>query len=123
MPGIGQILSLVLLYASHDIQRFPSVQDFVSYGRLGKCAKASAGKRSGTAGAKIGNMYRQGAFSEAAVLFLRDHPAGQTSLPRLEQTHGQGKALPLLAQKLGRAVYSMLKRQKAFDMSKFLQAS
>jgi transposase len=121
VPGIGKILSLVLLYEIHDIQRFPSVQDFVSYCRLVKCAKESAGKRSGTAGAKIGNAYLKWAFSEAAVLFLRDNPAGQKYLTRLEKKHGQGKALTLLAQKLGRAVYYMLKRQKAFDMDKFLQ--
>lgn len=122
VPGIGKILSLVLLYEIHDIQRFPSVQDFVSYCRLVKCAKESAGKRYGTAGAKIGNAFLKWAFSEAAVLFLRDNPAGQKYLTRLEKKHGQGKALTLLAQKLGRAVYYMLKRQKAFDMHKFLQA-
>jgi transposase len=122
VPGIGKILSLVLLYEIHDIQRFPSVQDFVSYCRLVKCAKESAGKRYGTGGTKIGNAYLKWAFSEAAVLFLRDNPAGQKYLTRLEKKHGQGKALTLLAQKLGRAVYYMLKRQKAFDMDKFLQA-
>jgi transposase len=121
VAGIGKILSLVLLYEIHDIQRFPSVQDFVSYCRLVKCAKESAGKRYGTAGAKIGNAYLKWAFSEAAVLFLRANPAGQKYLTRLEKKHGQGKALTLLAQKLGRAVYYMLKRQKAFDMHKFLQ--
>jgi transposase len=123
VPGIGKILSLVLLYEIHDIQRFPSVQDFVSYCRLVKCAKESAGKRYGTAGTKIGNAYLKRAFSEAAVLFLRDNPAGQKYLTRLEKKHGQGKELTLLAQKLGRAVYYMLKRQQAFDMHKFLQAS
>jgi transposase len=122
VPGIGKILSLVLLYEIHDIQRFPSVQDFVSYCRLVKCAKESAGKRYGTAGTKIGNAYLKWAFSEAAVLFLRDNPTGQKYLTRLEKKHGQGKALTLLAQKLGRAVYYMLKRQQAFDMHKFLQA-
>jgi transposase len=120
VPGIGKILSLVLLYEIHDIQRFPSVQDFVSYCRLVKCAKESAGKRYGTAGAKMGNAYLKWAFSEAAVLFLRDNPAGQKYLTRLEKKHGQGKALTLLAQKLGRAVYYMLKRQQAFDVHKFL---
>ena len=120
VPGIGKILRLVLLDEIHDIQRFPSVPDFVSYGRLVKCAQESAGKRYGTAGAKMGNAYRKWAFSEAAVLFLRDHPAGQKYLTRLEQKHGRGKALTLLAQKLGRAVYDMLKRQQAFDVHKFL---
>src|SRR5918994_416179 len=45
VPGIGEILSLVLLDEIHDIQRFPRVQDFVSYCRLVKCAEESAGKR------------------------------------------------------------------------------
>src|SRR5438552_2862125 len=37
-PGIGKILSWVLLYEMHDIQRFPRVQDLVSYCRLGTWA-------------------------------------------------------------------------------------
>jgi transposase len=123
VPGIGKILSLVLRYASHAIQRFPSGQAFVASCRLVKCAKESAGKRDGTAGAKIGNAYLTWAFSEAAVLCLRDNPAGQQYLTRLEKKHGQGQALTLLAQKLGRAVYDMVKRQKAFAMPTFLQAS
>jgi transposase len=44
-PGIGKILSLVLLYEMHDIHRCPRVQACVSYCRLVKCAKDSAGKR------------------------------------------------------------------------------
>jgi transposase len=122
VPGIGHILSLVRLSEIHAIQRCPRVQDFLSSCRLVTCAKAAAGKRYGTAGAKIGHAYLTWAFSAAAVLCLRDHPAGQKSLTRVEKQHGQGTALTLLAQKLGRAVYYMLKRQKAFDMDKFLQA-
>jgi transposase len=123
VPGIGKILSLVLLDEIHDIQRFPSVQDVVSYGRLVKCAKESAGKRYGTAGAKIGTASLKWAFSEAAVLFLRDNPAGQKYRTSLEKKHGQGTALTLLAQKLGRAVYDMFKRPQAFAVPKFLHDS
>jgi transposase len=121
VPGIGKILSLVLLYEIHDIARFPRVQDFASYCRLVKCAKESAGKRSGTSGAKIGNAHLTWAFSEAAVLFLRDNPAAQKLLARLEQKHGKGKALTILAHTLARAVYYMLKRQTAFALPQFLQ--
>ena len=120
MPGIGKILSLVLLYEIHDISRFPRVQDFVSYCRLVKWAQEAAGHREGTSGAKMGNSYLKWAFSEAAVLFLRNNPAGQKYLARLEKKHGQGKALTILAHKLARAVYYMLKRDTAFDMHKFL---
>jgi transposase len=77
VPGIGKILSRVRLYEIHDIERFPRGQDFVSYGRLVKCAKESAGKRLGTSGKKIGNAHLKWAFSEAAALFLRNNPAGQ----------------------------------------------
>ena len=98
------------------------MQEFVSYCRLVKCAKESAGKRSGTSGAKIGNAHLKWAFSEAAVLFLRENPAGQKFLARLENKHSKGKALTILAHKLARAVYYMLKRTTAFDMHTFLQA-
>ena len=120
VPGIGKILALVLLYEIHDLQRFPRVQEFVSYGRLVKCAKESAGKRYGTSGTKIGNAYLKWAFSEAAVLFLRANPRGQKYLARLEKKHGKGKALTVLAHKLARAVYDMCKRATAFDMHTFL---
>jgi len=120
VPGIGKILRLVLLYEIHQIDRFPRVQEFASYCRLVKCAKESNGKRSGTSGAKIGNAHLKWAFSEAAVLFLRDNPAGQKFLTRLEKKHAKGKALTILAHKLARAVYYMLKRKVAFDMKRFL---
>jgi transposase len=122
IPGIGEILSLVLLYEIHDIGRFPSVQDFASYARLVKCSKASAGKRLGTSGKKIGNAHLKWAFSEAATLFLRNNPNGQKLLTRLEKKHGKGKALTILAHKLARAVYYMLKRKTAFDLDIFLRA-
>jgi len=121
VPGIGKILSLVLLYEIHDIDRFPRVQDFVSYCRLVKCAKESAGKRLGTSGTKIGNAHLKWAFSEAAVLFLRDHPPAQKYLARLEKKHDKGKALTVLAHKLARAVYYMLKRHVVFDRAQFFQ--
>jgi transposase len=91
VPGIGEILSLVLRYEIHAITRFPRVQDFLSYCRLVTCTKESAGKRYGTSGTKIGNTHLTWAFSEAAVLFLRAHPAGQKSLTTLEKNPGRAQ--------------------------------
>jgi transposase len=121
VPGIGPILSLVLLYEIHDIHRFPRVQDFVSYCRVVKCAHESGGKRHGTSGHNIGNVHLKWAFSEAAVLFLVDNPQGQRYYRRLENKHGPGKALTVLAHKLARAVYFLLKRQTTFEMDTFMQ--
>jgi transposase len=78
VPGIGKMLRLVLRYESHDISRFPRGQDVVSYCRLVTCAQASAGNRDGPPGAKIGHASLTWALSEAAVLFLRNNPVGQT---------------------------------------------
>jgi len=120
IPGVGTILSLTLLYEIHDIARFKTVQDFVSYARLVKCQKKSAGKVLGTSGSKIGNAHLKWAFSEATVLFLRKNPRGQKHLNRLRSRHGKGKALSILAARLGRASYFMLRRRTAFDMDRFM---
>jgi transposase len=122
VPGIGQILALVILYESQDIARFPRVQDCVSYCRLVKCAKESGGKRLGTSGTKIGNVHLRGAFAEAAVLFLRPNQPGKEYFTKLEHKHGKAKALTVLAHKLGRAVYSRLTREQAFDLNRFVTA-
>ena len=122
IPGVGKILALVILYEVHDIARFPTVQQFASYARLVKCPKESAGKRYGYSGAKIGNAHLKWAFSEAAVLFLRNNPEGMRYKHRLESKHGKGKALSILAHKLGRATYFVMKRQQPFERERFLTA-
>jgi transposase len=123
IPGVGTILALVRLYEIHDMHRFPRVQEFVSSCRLVKGAKESAGKRYGTSGQKMGKAYLKWAFSEAAVLFLRNNPAGQKALARLGKNHGTGKAWTVLAHQWARAVYSRCKRDTAFDLDQFLQES
>ncbi len=122
VPGIGQILALVILYEIQDIARLPRVQDFVSYCRLVKCAKESGGKRLGTSGKKIGNVHLRWAFAAAAVLFLRQNQLGKEYFTKLEPKHGKAKALTVLAHKLARAVYYMLTREQAFDLNRFVTA-
>lgn len=119
IPGIGRILGLVILYEIHDIGRFPSVQDFVSYCRLVKSAKESAGKRMGASGKKIGNVHLKWAFSEAAVLFLRRNPEAVKYRAKLANKHGKAKSLSILAHKLARAIYHILKRKEVFHMESF----
>lgn len=119
IPGIGRILGLVILYEIHDIDRFPRVQDFVSYCRLVKSAKESAGKKLGTSGKKIGNVHLKWAFSEAAVLFLRRNTEAVKYREKLARKHGKAKSLTILAHKLARAVYHILKRKEVFHPQTF----
>jgi len=117
--GIGPILSLVLLYEIHDINRFETVQQFASYCRLVKCAHESAGKKKGTGGAKIGNAHLKWAFSEATILFIRYNAPAKKMVEDLAKIHGKGKAISILSHKLARAIYHMLKSNKPFDRDKF----
>jgi transposase len=68
IPGIGEILSLVILYEIEDIHRFPDVGNFISYCRLVKCAHESAGKRVTVSNNKIGNPHLKWEYSETSVL-------------------------------------------------------
>ena len=95
MPGIGKVLALTILYEVEDIHRFQRVQQFVSYARLVKGHKESAGKRTGTMGAKMGNRHLKWAFSEATVLLLRESARAKQYLQRMESKHSKGKALSI----------------------------
>jgi len=117
VPGIGENLGLTILYEIGDIGRFPTVKDFLSYCRLVKGTVASAGKIKGLRGAKLGNPYLRWAFGEAAVIAKRDHfrirPLAQRLEARMEGN--KFKANTVLAIKLARSVYFMLKNKTVFD--------
>jgi hypothetical protein len=121
VPGLGTLLRLVLLYAMQASTRCSRGQDFVSSGRLVPWAQASAGKRVGTSGAKLGQAHRQWALSAAAVWCLRDHPAAQQSLTRWENKPATGNAWTVLAQQWARAVSHMRKRPGACERATFVQ--
>jgi len=119
VPGVGPVLALVLLYEIHDVRRFPSAGQFLSYARLVRCAHESAGKKKGTGGNKIGNAHLKWAFSEATCLFLRASAQAKAWLARREKKRGKARALGALAARLGRAVYHLLRKKEAFDATRF----
>ena len=123
-PGIGENLGLTILYEIGDIERFPTVKDFLSYCRLVKGTVASAGKIKGLRGAKLGNPYLRWAFGEAAVIAKRDHfkirPLAQRLEARMEGN--KFKANTVVAIKLARAVYFMLRNKTVFDPDRLVAA-
>jgi len=124
VPGIGENLGLTILHEIGDIDRFPTVKDFLSYCRLVKGTVASAGKIKGLRGAKLGNPYLRWAFGEAAVIAKRDHYVVGPLSQRLEQQMGGNKfkANTVVAIKLARAVYFMLKNKTVFDPERLVAA-
>lgn len=120
VPGIGRILGMVLLYEIHDVQRFASVGDFLSYARLVRCLHESAGKVQGSGNNKIGNAHLRWGFAEAALQFVCHHAPAKRWLDRQAQRRGsKGRALGILAARLGRAVYHMLRKGDDFDEQRF----
>jgi transposase len=124
VPGIGDSLGLTILHEIGDIQRFPTVKDFLSYCRLVKGTVASAGKLKGLRGAKLGNPYLRWAFGEAAVIAKRDPVTIGPLAQRLENkmNGNKFKANTVLAIKLARAVYFMLKNHTIFDPQRLVAA-
>ena len=121
IPGVGPILALTLLYEVDRIDRFTTRQQFCSYSRLVYPRQESAGKQAGCKGRKMGNAYLKWAFSEAAVYAARFYPRLAAYLQRLEGKYGPGTSKSLLAHKLERAVYHMLRKGTVFDEEKFLR--
>ncbi len=119
--GIGEIIGLTILLEIDTLDRFPSHQKLASYSRLVKCIHESAGKKYGTGGAKIGNPYLKLAFSEASVYVAKFNPRIKKYLSKMESKFGKGKSKAILAHKIERAVYHMLKNGTVFDEDKFLR--
>ena len=119
IPGVGKILSLTILYEICDIKRFPRVQDYLSYCRLVKCRKESAGKDYGSSGKKIGNAHLKWAYSESCVMFLRESKQAKSFVEKRKKGKEKGKALSILSARLGRASYFMLSKNRSFDMDRF----
>jgi len=119
IPGVGKLLGLILLYEMHEVQRFDSAGQFLSYARLVRCVHESAGKKLGTGGKKIGNAHLRWALAEAACLFVQHSVRGKKWKQQQTARRGSGKALAILAARLGRAVYHMLRKGEAFDEERF----
>jgi len=95
------------------------VGQFLSYARLVRCEHESAGKKLGCGSKKVGNAHLRWAFAEAVCLFLRGSERARAWKQKQEKKHGSAKVLGILAARLARAVYHMLRKHEAFDEERF----
>ena len=120
-PGIGEIISLTILYEMESIDRFPTAQKFSSYCRVVKTQRESNGKRTDNKNQKIGNPYLKWAFSQASVYAVNHSSEIKRYFERISKTMGNKKARAVLRHKIAVAVYYTLSRKEPFSMEKFLQ--
>jgi transposase len=115
VPGIGEILSTVIMLETGSIERFTSAGNYASSARCVGSGRYSNNKKKGEGNRKNGNTYLAWAFVEAAHFALKHNDAAKRFYDR-KRAHGNTSlATKALAHKLARACNHMLKGQIAFD--------
>jgi transposase len=94
------VLALILLYEMHDVQRFDSAGQFLSYGRLVRCTHESAGKKLGSGGKKIGNAHLRSRLCRGGPSVPRASERAKKWKQKQAAQRGEGKALAILAARL-----------------------
>lgn len=115
VPGIGEILSTVIMLETGPIERFTSAGNYASYARCVGSGRFSNNKKKGEGNRKNGNTYLAWAFVEAAHFALRYNEAAKRFYERKRARTNGALATKALAHKLARACYHMLKEQIRFD--------
>jgi transposase len=118
VPGIGELLAMVIMLEAGDMSRFPSVGDFSSYCRCVNSVRLSNGKKKGSGNRKNGNKYLSWAFMEAAHFAIRYYPVIRKFYQRKSAQKGIMVALMAVAHKLARASYYVLRDQVPFEETK-----
>jgi len=121
VPGIGDMMSLVILYEIGDITRFESAQKFSSYCRLVKCERESGGKKYHGGNQKIGNPYLKWAIGEIIIHAPRTSPVIKSYYEKITNKFGNKRAKSIMNHKFGVAIYYMLKNKEGFDENRFIQ--
>ena len=123
IPGVGEMLGLVILYETHDISRFEKVQHYSSYCGVVKCERSSAGKIIGSKNNKIRNPYLKWAFGDVIIKAQQVEPKIDKLYQRLKSKYGLGRAKSIIAHRFNVAAYFMLKNKQVFDVDRFCQSS
>jgi transposase len=115
IPGVGDILSSVIMLETGPIERFASPGQYASYARCVGSGRYSNGKKKGEGNRKNGNAYLAWAFVEAAHFALRYSAPAKRFYERKKAHTNAALATKALAHKLARACYHMLKEHTTFD--------
>jgi transposase len=118
IPGIGEVLAIVIMLETGDITRFAQVGNFASYARCVDSARYSNGKKKGEGNTKNGNAYLVWAFIEAANFARRFSVEAKRFFERKATRTNKVVATKALAHKLARASYHILKERQAFDVKR-----
>ena len=118
IPGIGEVLAIVILLETGDIGRIAEVGNFASYARCVDSARTSNGKKKGAGNTKNGNAYLIWAFIEAANFARRFNSEAKRFFDKKQAKTNSVVATKALAHKLARASYHIMKEGKPFEVKR-----
>lgn len=108
VPGIGQILGMIIVLESGEFSRFPNAGCYASYCRAVKSEHSSNSKKKGENNKRNGNPYLAWAFIEAASFAPRYYPEIQSWYDRKKKKRNTIVAKKALASKLSKAVWHVM---------------
>ena len=115
IPGIGKVNAFTIYTEIDDIERFPTVKQFLSYCRLVPGADNSAGKSRHRSGSKAGNVYLKLAFSHAGTRAIQYYPEIKAFYKAKVRRKPVRIARTLVSLEIARIVFQVLKNRKDFN--------
>jgi len=119
LPGVGEVLAVVILLEMGDIRRFPRAAQLAAYAGTTPRAHASGGRTHyGPSRVDI-NRYLKWAFIEAASTISRTRPTRPRRhvsrlYARIQQRKGHAKPVGAVARHLAEATYWILSKREPY---------
>jgi transposase len=115
LPGVGIIVTMTILSAIGEIQRFPSAKKLVGYAGFGAGVEDSGQKHRDKGITKFGRKELRWALVEAAWQAIRSNPKLRTEYDQLCKRKHPNQAIVAIARKLLVTLWCLLSRQEAYD--------
>jgi len=123
ISGVGDMLALSILYETHEINRFASVQKYASYSRVIRVKRSSAGRSKNGNNSKMGNPYLKSAFGQILSHARQSSEGINAYYQKLESKRCPKLARGIMTHMFCVAAYHMLKKKMAFDEKRFLRVT
>lgn len=115
IPGIGPVISALIISEIGNIDRFGSTRSFASYCGVTPSVRSSGGKTYLGKTNKHANPYLRWCLAEAVVHLIKKDPVVKQRYDQLVKTKGKGKAKVALMNKTARIIFAVLKRQSPYS--------
>jgi len=116
IPGIGELLALLLAVEIGDIKRFPNDRALASYAGLVPGVSSSGDKTHLGETSQKSNPYIRWALAEAVSHVVKKDPVYKAFYDKLEGKKGKSKARVAIMHKLIRAIFFMLTKKVKFKI-------